>query len=103
MTVDAVLGLLADGYSIERVLADHPALSESAVRACIEYSLQVLVNRRSAATPNAKATRVGIPRYYSCTRIAKIERLGKLVWTARSAGCSVGAWKRHSQRGQSMR
>lgn len=54
MTVDAVLGLLADGWSIERVLADHPALSESAVRACIEYSLQVLVNRRSAAIIRAR-------------------------------------------------
>ena len=54
MTVDAVLGLLAEGCSIERVLADYPGLSESAVRACIEYSLQVLVNRRSAAIVRAR-------------------------------------------------
>lgn len=58
MTVDSVLGLLADGWSIERVLEDHPALSEAAVRACIEYSLQVLVNRRNAAITRARLSEV---------------------------------------------
>ena len=33
--VGLVLGLLADGLTVEEVLADYPSLSESDVRACL--------------------------------------------------------------------
>lgn len=39
--VESVLMLLRDGWAIDRVLARFPGLSESDVRACVDYALEL--------------------------------------------------------------
>jgi uncharacterized protein (DUF433 family) len=43
--VGLVLGLLADGLTVEDVLADYPSLSESDVRACLAYGARLTSGR----------------------------------------------------------
>ena len=40
VSVEAILNALAEGWSRERILAAHPALSEEDVRACIAYAAE---------------------------------------------------------------
>jgi uncharacterized protein (DUF433 family) len=43
--VGLVLGLLADGLTVEDVLADYPSLSEPDVRACLAYGARLTSGR----------------------------------------------------------
>jgi len=43
--VGLVLGLLADGLTVEDVLADYPSLSEADVRACLAYGARLTSGR----------------------------------------------------------
>jgi uncharacterized protein (DUF433 family) len=43
VSVEAILNALADGWSRERILATHPALSEEDLRACIAYAAEAIV------------------------------------------------------------
>ena len=40
--VEAVLSLLRDGWTVERVVARFPGLSSDDVRACIDYAVELL-------------------------------------------------------------
>jgi uncharacterized protein (DUF433 family) len=39
--VSLVLGLLADGASVEALLADYPTLTDEDIRACLDYGARV--------------------------------------------------------------
>ena len=43
--VGLILGFLADGMTIEDILADYPELSEEDVRACLAYGARLSVGR----------------------------------------------------------
>lgn len=43
--VGLVLGLLADGLTVQDVLADYPSLSEEDVRACLAYGARLTSGR----------------------------------------------------------
>lgn len=43
--VGLVLGLLADGMSIEEILAEYPSLSDEDIRACLAFGARLSVGR----------------------------------------------------------
>ena len=43
--VGLILGLLADGVSVEQLLEDHPNLTEQDVRACLAYGARLSVGQ----------------------------------------------------------
>lgn len=49
IAVESVLAMLADGRSIEQILACDPRLSDEAVRACIEYGIELVARQRQVA------------------------------------------------------
>lgn len=49
VAVEAVLGMLADGRSVEEIVAVDPRLSATAVRACLEYGVELVARQRQVA------------------------------------------------------
>jgi len=43
--VGLILGLLADGMTIEELLAEYPSLSDDDIRACLSYGARLSVGR----------------------------------------------------------
>jgi uncharacterized protein (DUF433 family) len=41
-----ILGMMAGGYTVKRVVAAYPELSQEDVRAALEYAAQVVDNER---------------------------------------------------------
>jgi uncharacterized protein (DUF433 family) len=44
ISVESVVGLLAQGETIEAILADHPELDRDDIRACLAYAHAVIAN-----------------------------------------------------------
>lgn len=42
LTVDFLLGLLADGWSEAEILEDYPGLTADDIRACVQYAREAL-------------------------------------------------------------
>ena len=43
--VGLILGLLADGMTVEEILADYPSLSDDDIRACLAFGARLSVGR----------------------------------------------------------
>lgn len=46
ISVESVLGLLAQGESVEAILADYPGLEREDIQACLAYAHTILANDR---------------------------------------------------------
>jgi uncharacterized protein (DUF433 family) len=51
LAVEFVVGLLAQGWSVEQVLDNYPGLTKEDVRACLEYARDVLQSERVFPVP----------------------------------------------------
>ncbi len=47
LTVEHVVGLLADGWSEQQVLEQHPNLRAEDIRACLDYARRLLADERT--------------------------------------------------------
>ena len=55
ISVELVLSLLAQGETVESVLADYPELEPDDIRACLAYARAVIANDTLEAVPRAIA------------------------------------------------
>jgi uncharacterized protein (DUF433 family) len=54
ISVESILGLMAQGESTEAILADYPDLTREDIQACIAYAHTVVANDRLDAVQVAK-------------------------------------------------
>jgi len=46
LAVEFVLGLVANGWSFDQILANYPGLTAEDIRACVAYAMDVLAEER---------------------------------------------------------
>jgi uncharacterized protein (DUF433 family) len=51
LSVDFVVGLLAEGWTQRQLLANYPALNADDVRACLAYAVELLRDERTYPMP----------------------------------------------------
>jgi uncharacterized protein (DUF433 family) len=53
LSVEWILGLLADGWGFDDLLIEYPGLSDADIRACIAYAKQRIEDEKIYAGPRA--------------------------------------------------
>jgi uncharacterized protein (DUF433 family) len=51
LAVEFVVGLLAEGWSVEQILDNYPGLAREDVQACLEYASELLRSERVFPVP----------------------------------------------------
>jgi uncharacterized protein (DUF433 family) len=51
LSVDFIIGLLAEGWTVEQLVANYPAVSAEDIRACLAYAAEVLREEKSYPIP----------------------------------------------------
>ena len=91
ISVELILSLLAQGETVEAILADYPDLEPEDIRACLAYAHAVIAHDSLDAVqigPHDLSTSLGVPEQYTHPKF--VNAVDTIIRRARAAGVGAG-------------